>query len=283
MKYLIAGDRKVLRKGDFVHADESAHEFIYDTSTVDDDKDVTVAVLKSIAENNGIHINKNANRGDLIHNLNLNLKLLELPEQNKMSQSDIIKSVVEEAAANRPDGVDNDQFEVDIFMACIDKLKDEGVTFKIKQLGNLVKKEIADQGLMITAGQRKELISDILTKADFNPTEWDEVEAMLEKLVKEVQDTERGQALAGLKKYMKDNELEMPKRAKKAKVAFRQAVINFMIENCPVSDEALLEFITAADKKDPEKVVERLSSLKETIDQAFAAGVDSVQADQAAA
>lgn len=285
MKYLVAGDRKVLRKGNFVSADESVGEFIFDDETVEDMKEVTVDVLKSICRNNNIPMGKNPTRGDLIINLTKNLPTLELPEQNTMSQSEVIKSIVAEAGANRKPGSDPDAFEVEVFTECIQRLNAEGITFKIKQLGNLVKKEIAEQGFIITNAQRKDQINAILTEAEFRPEEWDEVEAMIERLTKEVGDTERGQALSAIRRYLKAEEFELPKRTKKAKKAFRDRVVDFMIANSPVADDALLAFVIEAGKKeeDAPKVVERLESLRKTIDAAYAAGLANAAGESAEA
>lgn len=276
MKYLINAEKKVLRKGEFVKADEPAGEFIFlDNDAAADG--ITVDDIKTMCEANGIRYSKNANKADLFANLISNLPKLNVPEQNKMSQSDIIKSIVTEAGQNRKPGTDPDQFEVEVFTECIQRLNSEGITFKIKQLGNLVKKEIAEQGLIITTAQRKEQVNAILTEADFNPSNWDEVEEMIERLTREVGDTDRKQALGSIRRYLKANELELPKRAKAAKVGFRQKVINFMVANSPVTDDALKAFIVGEGKEaeEADKVVGRLASLRETINAAFAAGAAS--------
>lgn len=275
MKYLIGGDRKVLRKGMYVKADESIGEFIWDDDTIGELAGLTVDVLKSICRQNAIPMGKNANKKDLMSKLTKILTTLEVPEQNTMSQSDIIKSVVSTAGGERVEGSDPDAFEVDVFTQCIQRLNKEGITFKIKQLGNLVKKEIAEQGFILTSAQRKEQINAILEEGEFAPEEWAEVEAMSLVLIQKVGDTDGKTALGAMRRFLKSKELEMPKREKKARESFRQRVINFMVDNSPASDEALLEFVTEAKRPDPEKVVERLGGLRDTINQAFAAGVKS--------
>jgi hypothetical protein len=59
------------------------------------------------------------------------------------------------------------RFEVEVFTQCIQRLNEEGITFKIKQLGNLVKKEIAEQGLVVSTAQRKELAFAVLEGMSF--------------------------------------------------------------------------------------------------------------------
>jgi hypothetical protein len=280
MRFLIAGDRKVLRRGPFVKADASAHEFIYDTDTVEEMKEVTVAVLKSIAENNGIHVTKNATRADLIQNLNTNLPSLKIPEQNTMSQSDIITSVVAAAAANRDPSIDPEMLEINIFTACIQKLNEQKVAFKIKALGGLVKKEIAEQGLLISSSQRKEELTAILEEEKFAPTTWEQVEAMVEHLTKKVSDTDSSQALSGIKRFLKANERELPKREKVSKAPFRVRMAQFLAKCSPASDAAIMEFIKASKRPDPEKDFERVNSkngLREIVDMAFAAGLSAGQ------
>lgn len=287
MKYLIAGDRTLLRKGKFVKADEESGELIYDDETAEHDSLLTVDVLKAIAKANGISVGK-ANRDGIIAILTENLPKIEnIPEQNKMSQSDIIKEIVTAKGAERKPGDDADAFEVEVFTECIQRLNKEGITFKIKQLGNLVKKEIQEQGLVVTNAQRKEQIAAILTEAEFKPETWDDVEAMIDRLVKEADDTDRKQALSAIRRYVKANEdMEMPKRTGKAsKQSFRDRAIDYMIANSPVSEAEMLVWVVDEGGKKPddaEKIVNRLTSLRETIDKAYAAGKASMSAESEA-
>ena len=300
-KYLISGEHKALRKGEYVKA-TSDGEVILDTDTVAGVKELTVAVLGKICKANGIPQGKNASRSDLIENLTTNLAKLELDEQNTMSQSDIIKGIVREQGEQREQGSDPDQFEIEVFTACIQKLNAEGVTFKIKQLGSLVKKEIATQGFIISTAQRREQATLVMAANDFTPEKWDDVEAMQELLVNGerdetgelvldadgevvnggVPDTDHKQALGFIRKWLKSKELALPKRTKAAKLSFRQRAINFMVANSPVTDEVLLAFIKTEKRPDPEKSVERLKSLREVIDQAFAAGAESTVEEETA-
>ena len=274
MKFLINAQRKALRKGEYVVADEESGEWILDTDTVEGAKEVTVAMLKGICEANGIHSAKGASRTDMIANLTTNLPNLDIPEQNTMTQTAIIKEIVAHAGANRKPGSDADVFEVDVFTQCIERLNKDGITFKIKQLGKLVQQEIAEQGLIMSNTQRKRAVYEICDKAKFRPTEWEQMEKMLERVTKEVADTDHARAYSLVKRYLKDNEIAMPKRKKADKLSYRQRVIAFMIENSPVSTEALTAF-ALKNKKDAASV-ERLESLRETIDTAFQAGVKSV-------
>lgn len=284
MKYLVNAEMKVLRKGAFVKADESAGEFIWDdkVATVDDR---TADELRKMCSANGFHSSKNSNKHDLFENITNNLPNLDIAEQKTMSQSDIIKDVVTQAGANRKEGMDPDAFEVEVFTECIQRLNADGITFKIKQLGSLVKKEIAEQGLIITTAQRKEQVNAILTEADFKPANWDDVEEMMDKLISEVSDTDRKQALSSIRRFLKANEIEIPKRAKAAKVSLRQQAINYMISNSPVEQADLVAFLVEAGKTEEvaTKTAERLQNLQSTIDAAFAAGVASVSGSAKAA
>jgi hypothetical protein len=109
----------------------------------------------------------------------------------------------------------------------------------------------------------------------FEPATWDDVEAAIDQVLAECPDTERKQASSLVRRYAKQNEIELPKRnarAKKASGTFRSRLIDFMIANSPVTDEGLLEFCTEAGRKDPEKDVERASKLRGTIDAAVEFG-----------
>jgi hypothetical protein len=217
----------------------------------------------------------------LIENLTLNLEKQKMAEQNTPTQSDVIKEIVTEHGENRQEGVDSDEFEVSVFTACIQKLNELGVTFKIKQLGNLVKNEIAEQGLVISNAQRRDLANEILQGSEFSPETWQDVEDQIENLVAEVQDTDRKQALSLIRKFCKTNEIELPKRSsgsKKSAGGFRQRAINWMMENSPASQEDLLQFVSDAGHKDPEKATERLLKLKDTIDTCVKFGRESANA-----
>jgi len=272
-KYLINSDHKAIRRGEYVEA-TSDGEFILDTETMEDNKDLTVSALHKIAEANNIKAPKNSSRADLIENITTNLEKSKMPEQNHPTQSNIIKGIVEEEGEHRDADTDSDEFEVAVFTRCIEKLNELGITFKIKQLGSLVKREIAEQGLVVTNTQRKEMVFDILESGGFNPETWDDVQQVIEHIVAEVNDTDHKQALSAIRKYAKVNEIELPKRStrKKSSGSFRSQAIQFMIENSPCSDETLMEFVVEADRADPEKVVARLSKLRDTIDEAVAFG-----------
>lgn len=284
MKFLLNTEKKAIRRGEFVKADQSAGEVIMETGAITDDKEYTVAVLHEIAKANSIPAPKNSSRADLIENLSTNLEKMKMAEQNTPTQSDIIKDIVTQAGESRVEGTDSDEFEVSVFTTCITKLNELGITFKIKQLGNLVKNEIASQGLVVSNAQRRDMANEILEGEGFNPETWDDVEAMLETLTTEVQDTDRKQALSILRKFCKTNEIELPKRtaAKKAVGGFRKQAIDFMIQNSPCNEADLLAFVTDSGRKDPEKTTERLLRMKEMLDSAVDHGRSLGQTAEAA-
>lgn len=271
-KYLFNGKNKAIRTGEFVEATVDG-EWIMDTATAADDRDLTMDSLKSIAEENGLTVKSSWNRGELLKHIEDHLERLDLARQDKMPISAIIKETVAECAESRDPSEDSDAFEIDVLTQVINRLREEEIAFKIKPIGGLVKKEIIEQGLVLTATARKDAVFEILSDAQFAPEEWEEVEAMIDRIKSEVADTTHQQAVALCRKFCKAAEIEFPKRTKAKKLPFRQKVINWLLENRDASDEDVEAFLAEHEK---EKSLNSTLKLREVVNQAFDAGVKSV-------
>jgi len=270
-KFLInVSGNKAIRTGEYVEA--SSTEWVYDTDNIVD-SDKTVAELKELAEANGLSVKSSWNRAELITNINQHFTRLDLPEQNKMSISAIIKEIVTSCADSRDPSEDSDAFEIDILTQVINRLREDEIAFKIKPIGGLVKKEIIEQGLVLTATARKEAVFDMLSEAGFAPESWSDVEEMVNHITEKVADTTEAQAINICRKYCKSAEIDFPKRTKPAKLPFRAKMIKFLIENRDADEEAVTAFLSENDK---EKSLGTAMKLKEVIDQAYDAGAASV-------
>lgn len=275
MKYLIDGSsRKAIRKGPFVAASGSDGEFVWNTETVADAEAVTVAVCKAVAEANGVVLKKSYKRDEIITHVNAGLDKLEgLPEQNKPPVSKVIKDVVTRCAETRDASEDSDSFEIEVLTEVIQELRSHKIDFKIKSIGGMVKKEILEQGLVLTSSARKEQANKILSDEDFNPEEWKDVEEMRDRLVQEVQDTTSSQAMSIIRRFCKDGEIAMPKRTKEKAKPFRDQMIDFLIENSPATEEQLKTFLASKEK---ESSLGTAQKLQKVVDLAFEAGVASM-------
>ena len=272
-KYLMNDSNKAIRTGEYVEA-TSEGEWIYDSEAAADDRDLTTDTLKKIADVNGLTIKSSWSRGDLITHLNQHFERLDLPTQDKMPISLIIKNTVTECAESRDPAEDSDAFEIDVLTQVINRLREEGIAFKIKPIGGLVKKEIIEQGLVLTATARKDAAFEILGAENFSPETWEDVEEMVGHLTQELSDTTYQQAVSLCRKFCKAAEIEFPKRTKAKRIPFRQKMINWLIDNRAATDEEVEAFLAEHEK---EKSLGSAKKLREVINQAFDAGVKSVK------
>jgi hypothetical protein len=271
-KFLINGSNKAIRTGEYVEATSDV-EWVLDSSTAADDRELTADYLKELAETNGLTVKSSWNRGELITKLIEHLERLDLARQDKMPISAIIKETVAECADSRDVDEDSDAFEIDVLTKVINRLREEEIAFKIKPIGGLVKKEIIEQGLVLTATARKEAVFEILGEEGFNPETWEDVEEMVKKLTDEVSDTNHQQAVSLCRKFCKNAEIDFPKRSKPKRVPFRQKMITFLIDNRDADDSVIEEFLVENER---EKSLGSAKKLREVINQAFDAGVKSV-------
>jgi CheY-like chemotaxis protein len=271
-KFLINGSNKAIRTGEYVEA-TSDGEWILDSETAADDRELTTDVLKELAETNGLSVKSSWNRGELLTKLVEHLTRLDLASQDKMPISQIIRETVADCAESRDVDEDSDAFEIDVLTKVINRLREEEIAFKIKPIGGLVKKEIIEQGLVLTATARKEAVFDILSAESFAPESWEDVEAMVETITEQVSDTNQQQAISLCRKFCKNAEIDFPKRSKAKRVPFRQKMITFLIENRDAEDSAIEEFLAENER---EKSLGSAKKLREVINQAYDAGVKSV-------
>lgn len=242
MRYLINGNMKAIRCGQFAKADKEASEFIYDSIAPNDDTH-NVAVMRGIADAHGFVIPDNLNkRVDIASRLAEQLKKLKLPEVKSMTDTEKVTGII--VAGVEADKTD-DQILVDIVNA--------GISFK--NAGKMFKKIMEEKGLRINSKTRQEQVFKILKKARFKPKEYSQVETMLAVVRKEVTDTSEKQALSLVKKYAKEGELTLPKAPKTAGGKGKAKINAFMIENPTAKKAEFKKFMLELGKK--EKVIDR--------------------------
>jgi hypothetical protein len=245
MKYLINDNMKAVRCGDFVKADQDAREFIYDTMAPKTEEH-NIAVMRGIAEAHNFVVPDNLNkRGDIARRLANDLSKLKLPEVRKMSDTEQVTSIIVE-------GVKAEKTDDQILVAIVNA----GISFK--NAGKLFKQVMQEKGLRISSKSRQEQVFKILKSLRFKPKadDWEKVQAALDKIVEEVNDTDEKQALMMVKRYAKEGELILPKQPKKAAGAKGNVKVQeYMIANPSATKEEFSTFMLDLGKK--EKMIDR--------------------------
>lgn len=232
-KYLISEDYVAIRKGAFVEASEDAGEFL-----LDEDTNLALATLQEIAEANDLEISKKLKKDEYVDALLDGLAELDIPSQNKPTESQIVASLVAE-------GVDAGLSDDEILI----KIVTGGVSFK--RATRLFKQAMESQGLRISPKDRKEQAIELMTGEDFNPETWGEVEAMAARLSEEIKDTNEKQAIAAIRSYCKSNSIAMPARAKgqRGAVGFKKKAFDWMVANPNASNDDLVAFLEENERK----------------------------------
>lgn len=249
MKYLINSDFVAVRKGDFVKADEEYSEFIYNSNAPED---VTVAALKEIAAANKIKI-KDGNKSEILEQVNNGLEKLKLAEANTMSDTDKVKEIV---LAGHEAGKEENDILVEIVTSGID----------FKSAVKHYKQAQEELGLALTPKKRYALAKDVMEEEQFSPENYDDVTSMTDKLQAKLDDTNEKQALAAIRKYCKEIEVEMPKKPKASGgvSGFRAKAFKWVEQNPTASDDEFRSFVEEnkeADKVDV--VVKRFAPIRE--------------------
>lgn len=226
MRVLLTQDNKAIRIGQFVTASEDAKEFILDTKS---DDLPTVPSLYDIVDANGLEVAKNLTKPVLIEQLEKGITDMGLDEQNEMTQEQKVDEIV--AAGNEHDQSDDEMLIL---------IVQSGIGFKAA--GRLFKSAMEKGGYRVSASNRKDAVLDILNKAEFAPENRDELTDMIEHIVKEVNDTNSGQALKIIKAYAKDLELELPKVPKIPKGGLAQRFDDWFVSNIGATDENIQEW-----------------------------------------
>ena len=238
MKFLINDSFKALRSGEFVVADSSADEFIFDSENTDD---LSVAAMIEISEGNGFLLKK-GKKDQIVKTLVDQLTSLELPEMNDKTDSQKVEEIV---AAGVEAEKDDEEMLIEIIQSGV----------KFKAAGKLFAKAMEAGGFRITSKARKAEAREMLVDAEFEPENYDDVKKMCELICEEVNDTTTSQAFVIIKGYCKEFELELPKPTKEKKSGLKGAILAWIVGH-PTSPEAgLVDFIESTGRvKTSEKV-----------------------------
>ena len=209
--YVINNSFKAIFRGKFATVSEVDGEFFYHTGN-SHKSDHTLATIVEIAKANGLNVSTRASKNDAFEQLNAHLKTLPIDEVNSMTDTQIVEEIVEAGVAK---GKTDDQM--------LAAIVNRGVSFRTA--GKLFKSVLESKGYRITAKERAEAIGKILDGV-LVPKDGDKkatlgnVQVVVDRIVGkgdiagEVADTTDKQAFAVIRKYAKDNEIELPKGKK---------------------------------------------------------------------
>jgi len=236
-KYLVNGNFKALRSGEFVTASVEDGEFIL---TQEEAEGFTIATLTEIANANKMTVPRKVKHGDLVTGLMAHLSELKLPKVNKMTDTQIVEEIVDAGVAA---GQSEDEMLVEIV--------NRGVSFKAA--GKLWKAVMENKGYAASSKTVAETAATILAGVEdedgnvigFSPESPEDVQEMVERIVGEVAGSTEKQAMAAIRKFAKANEIELPK-AKGGKRGgggsgggIQKKVQDWMLENRDCNAEAI--------------------------------------------
>lgn len=259
-KFLFNSEFRAIRKGEFVAADENHGEFI---STENNELSLTLGQLQEIASSNGIEITA-TKKADVLSELFAQLDNLEIPTMNEKTDSQKVLDIV---SAGHEAGKSEDEMLIEIVQAGI----------KFSNAVKYLKGALQELGLMISPKDRYESAKEIMEQSQFRPTSYEEVKAMATELTEQLPDTNEKQAVAAIRKYCREIEVEMPKAPKGAGAVKGWAgpmtnVLDWLMQNADATDEQLAEFLVSIKKVDkegkPDKFVKKFSMMRTIINKA---------------
>lgn len=235
MKALINVGLEIIRKGEFVSANESAGEFLFDSESCD----LTLKILVMICQENLVSVPRKSNKKETIAILAEHINTMEIPTMNDKTDSQKVEEIV---AAGVEAGSSDEDMLIEIIQAGI----------KFKAAGRMFKEAMESGGYRITAKLRKEQCRDVLVECEFSPADYDAVLAMVDSLVGKVADTTTSQAHAMIRSYAKEFEIDLPTPVKQQDMKISEKICNWIIANPGSADEAtltaFLESIDVVDK-----------------------------------
>lgn len=234
MKVLFDQNFKAKMKGEWVVAHESAGEFVLDTDNVEG---VTGALVEGIADANKLEV-KGKTKADKIASLIEGLEGMKIPEMKEKPAQLRIEEIVQENP-----GLSDDELLV--------KIVQSGISFKLAARG--MKVALEKFGMRVNNKERVQSAGSILSKMDFAPKTWGDVLDAAERIAKEVADTTEKQAMAAIKKYCKEQAIELPAKAKREKkvgaAGFKGKLADFLVNNPGATMQDLEQFLEDSGKK----------------------------------
>lgn len=86
--------------------------------------------------------------------------------------------------------------------------------FKFARAGRIMNQVLQSLGLRLSAKDRNSAVDELLVAWQFAPENWNQVEACAISLSEEIESTSRAQALTSIRKFAKENGIELPAKPK---------------------------------------------------------------------
>lgn len=237
MKYLVNVDFRVMMKGAAVVKSKLTDDFVYDT----EEDQLSSAQMKEIAKANKFKI-KGKKNSDLKNSLDEALSKLKTPEKKEMSQAEKVLEIVK--AGNAAEKSD-DEILVEVVLSGV----------KFQKAGKMVQNAMIELGLSMSSKDRYKQSKTILEDEEFEPEDYSEIKKMAAKLSKELDATSEAQAIAQIRKYCKENDLDIPKKPKEAVVSFPVKAVAWIVANIKAKPAKFEDWLEEQDKS--EKITAR--------------------------
>lgn len=250
MIYKLDENFNVIGKGTSLSPNAEKGEFILHGS-------VGKAALKEVADANGIEVGKKDSVDTLIKKIEANFETKDIPimtDTKEKAKTELELKCEEIVKTGMEAGKDDDAIQVDLV----------GAGLKFKQAASTFKKLAELLGFRITSKARMDKIAAILE--GYIPTTWDEVVEAAANLSKKVEDTTEQQAMACLRKIVKDAEKEFPKKPKGGDGkprGFKTKAYAWMLENKNATKDELKAFLKENDKGDKKSLETNLLAVLE--------------------
>lgn len=226
MKYLINGDYRIVMKGAAVSKSKlSDSEFVYDT----DNDPLAVATMKEVAEANKFKVT-GTRSSQVKKEFDEKLETLNIPEKREMSQTEKVAQIVKEGVEKK---LNEDEILIQIVRS--------GVKFTLA--AKMMKQAQIDLGILISAKDRYVKSKVFMEDEDFAPENYSDVTKMAKAIAEEVPNTSEKQAIAQIRKYCKELEIEIPKKPKATGAPFGIKVLAWMVGNPEGTVEEFVEYM----------------------------------------
>jgi hypothetical protein len=118
--------------------------------------------------------------------------------------------------------------------------------FLAKKSFKLIRMSLEDLGKLLSTKDRNTQVSEILLKNDFAPEEYSDLKDCIAFLTSELECTDEKQALKAVKKFAKENKIELPKAPKGSRSSgksFRSRALRFMVEHANEDVKVFVKFL----------------------------------------
>jgi len=127
--------------------------------------------------------------------------------------------------------------------------------YPFAKAGRLFTKACQELGFSMSYKERTETAEQIIKEMGVELSDWATVEALAEHLTEQIEQTNVKQALAAIRKYAKNYEIELPKAPKKSRGdgaprGFRAAMFDWMIENPNATEKGFGDYMVANEKNE---------------------------------